>query len=215
MKTKNANFVLIGLILASAAASLMLYPMLPRAMATHWGLTGEPDGFMSRFWAALFTPALMAAMFILFLILPKVDPLKHNVALFRQQYNTVVTSIIGFIAALHAYVLAWNLGMRFPVTWVVVPLMALLFFVIGSALPKMKQNWFMGIRTPWTMSSEAVWRKTHEHAGRIFQWLALVMIFGLLIPRQTFPIVIGGILCACAWVILYSYLTYKKLQQRA
>ncbi len=213
MKTTTANIVLVALILASIGASIVLYPALPESMTSHWGIRGEPNGFMSRFWAAFFAPMLMAFMFGLFLVLPTIDPLKHNVASFRGSYNIVVTSIIGFIAVIHAYVLAWNMGLRAPVMWIVMPLMSLLFFIIGSVLPKTKQNWFMGIRTPWTMSSEAVWRKTHEHAGKVFQWSALVMLLSVFFPRGAFAIVIAVALGCALWVTYYSYLVYTKLQK--
>lgn len=210
MNTKTATLIIVTLIIASAGASFALYPSLPQNMASHWGLAGEPNGFMTKAWGAFFPPVLMAALFGLFAVLPSIDPLKRNVQESRSAYNLVIVSIIGFLALIHGYALAWNIGLRLPVARVMIPLTALLFFVIGSALPKTKQNWFMGIRTPWTMSSETVWRKTHEHAGKAFQWAALVMLLGLLFPRAGFAIVIGSILGTVIWTVLYSYFAYAK-----
>jgi uncharacterized membrane protein len=107
----------------------------------------------------------------------------------------------------------WNTGSRFNFTTAIVPAMAVLFFCVGAFLKNLKRNWFMGIRTPWTLSSDVVWDKTHQLSGKLFKAAAIISLLGLFFQSNVviFLIIIPVILAAVISVV-YSYLLYRKLK---
>ena len=138
-------------------------------MASHWGVNDQVNGTMSRFWGAFLMPLMSLAMLGLFLLIPAIDPLKANIAQFRGPFNLFIVLMIVFLTYVHGLTIAWNLGYTgFQMSTALLPAMGLLFIFVGYMLAKAKRNFFIGIRTPWTLSSDTVWDKTHALGSKLF-----------------------------------------------
>jgi uncharacterized membrane protein len=163
---KHTKKVILLLIVLSFAVSFYFYPRLPERVASHWNAAGVVDGYMSRFWGAFLMPVVISAMAMLFLLLPKIDPLKANYEKFRRYFDGFIILIMLFMGYIHGLSIAWNLGIYFNFSFAMLPPMAILFYGVGVLTQNAKRNWFVGIRTPWTLSSDEIWDKTHQLGGR-------------------------------------------------
>ncbi len=137
-----------ALIASLFAVSVCAYPMLPDPAASHWGPEGEVNGYLPAFWAAFLIPALSAALFVILLAVPRIDPLRANIDAFRKDYHGFILVVVLFLFLVHAQALLWNLGTRISFNLTMPVLMGGLFFFLGGFLEKVKRNWFIGIRTP-------------------------------------------------------------------
>ena len=163
MSTRNTIFVTIILIAFAVVFSLSVYNRLPDQMASHWNTANQVDGYISRFWGAFLMPIISAAMLLLFLVIPRIDPLKANIAQFREYFNAFITLVVAFMIYMHVLTVLWNLGYnQFNMGSAMLPAMGLLFIFAGVLMRKAKRNFFIGIRTPWTLSSDRVWDETHR-----------------------------------------------------
>ncbi len=173
-------WMIIILVLCSYVLSFIAIPYLPNEVAIHWNAAGEPDNFMNKWWGALLLPLLLTGMTFLLIYLPKIDPRKENYEKFEKVYRIFLHVLVIFFVSLHVVTLAYNIGISVQVD-VVVPLgVGLLFIVLGNYMPKIKPNYFFGIRTPWTLDNEVVWQKTHRVGGKVF------VIMGVLITLTIF-----------------------------
>jgi uncharacterized membrane protein len=210
MQTKISTIVTFVSILISFGIGVYLYPQLPEQMASHWNAGGEVDGYMSKFWGVFLLPMILLGMFLLFLILPKIDPLKKNFVGFKKYYNALITFIIIFLFYIYALTIVWNMGVCFNMTQFVIPAVGILFFYIGTILEHTKRNWFVGIRTPWTLSSDAVWDKTQKLGGKLFKITGVVILLGVLFPQYLLWLVLIPTISTVLIVIAYSYFEYQK-----
>ena len=118
-------------------------------------------------------------------VIPKIDPLKENIAKFRPYFDLFILLLFGFLFYLYLLTIAWNLGYRFNIIQLMAPAFGLLIYYAGVLIENSKQNWFIGIRTPWTLSSEKVWNKTNRQAGKLFKAagvLSLLVLYFLNMP---------------------------------
>lgn len=207
---KKTNVVILLIIVLSFAVSAYFYPLLPDQIVSHWGANGEANGYMSKFWGLFLLPIVMAAMALLFLLIPRIDPLKENIASFRKYFDGFIILIMIFMLFIHSLTIAWNLGYRFDLTAAMVPAMAVLFYFLGVLISKAKRNWFIGIRTPWTLSSDLVWDKTHALGGKLFKVAAFIGLFGLFFGRHAIFFTIIPVIAVAIITIFYSYFIFKK-----
>ncbi|MDD5221472.1 MAG: SdpI family protein [Candidatus Pacebacteria bacterium] len=201
------------LILASFLIGYFIYPQMPERMASHWNGLGQVDGYMSRAWALYMMPVLALIMFILMLFIPKLDPLKKNVKKFQEYYYGFILGMIAFLFYIYLLTIFWNLGMRFSMIRSLVPAFAILFYYCGILLEKAKQNWFIGIKTAWTLSNEEVWNKTHKLGGKLFKLAGVISLIGLFFEKVAIWLVTGPILLASIFIVFYSYWVYKKIKK--
>ncbi len=215
---EKATIAMIILILLAFSLSVYFYPQMPENMASHWNARGEVNGYMSRFWGSFLMPLITLGLVGMFLVLPKIDPLKKNYSLFKNYYNGLVLIFIVFFFYIHTVSIAANLGLVFNMSYLILPPMALLFLFIGFMLPKAKRNWFVGIRTPWTLSSDKVWDKTHKLGGVLFKIYGVYMLFMLLfydlVVDNFMWIVMGPILFFVVFLFVYSYSEYSKEKKK-
>jgi uncharacterized membrane protein len=191
--------------------SAIVYPMLPNTIASHWGLDGTANGYMTRFWGLAIVPIMMLVFIGLFAAIPYLDPKRQNILEMREKINTFGVVILLFFLYIHILTIAWNIGYRFDMGRMIVPGIALLFYAIGKLIETAKQNWFIGIRTPWTLSNERVWTETHRVGGKAFQIAAILTLGGLLLPQFAIIFILVPILAASFYPIIYSYVLYRKL----
>ncbi|MDD3399727.1 MAG: SdpI family protein [Candidatus Pacebacteria bacterium] len=209
---KKSYLAVIFIILLSFAAGAYFYPQLPDRMASHWNDQGEVDGYMSKFWGAFLLPFILLGVFLLLAIIPKIDPLKGNIEKFRKYFDGFIVLFSLYFLYIYGLTIAWNLGKTFNFTLFMIPSMAVLFYYCGVMIENAKRNWFVGIRTPWTMSSEEVWDKTHRLGGRLFKAAGIIALLGLAFEEYAMAFIMGPVLFAAFYTFLYSYLEYRKIR---
>jgi len=194
--------------------ALAVYPALPDTIAIHWGSSGMANGFGSKLWVFL-TPILIGAMALLFAFIPKLDPYGSNVEKMGKAYDdfAVVFSAFLLMVMLQLFVL-WNIGVQISPNLTFPIGIAVLFFFTGRLLKDSNRSWFVGIRTPWTLSSDEVWKKTNTLGGKLFQACAVITLIGLLVPQHSWAFIVVPVLASAIFLVVYSYLEYSKLPKK-
>ncbi|MEK6953611.1 MAG: SdpI family protein [Candidatus Micrarchaeota archaeon] len=201
---------IILVILASFAISAYYYPSMPGRLASHWNLQGDADGYSGKLFGMFFVPALLAVMCFILYFIPNLDPLKANVAKFREHYDRFILILALFMLYIHALTIYWNLGRQFDFGQYLSPAFGILFLAVGKLVENAKPNWFIGIRTPWTLSSEKVWEKTHRIGGKLFFATGIVSFMGIFFPQISLLIVLAMALAIIVWSLVFSFVEYKK-----
>lgn len=211
MKIKH-NFLLVALICLAFLGGLMLYPALPDQIPTHWNVRGQIDDYGSKGFTALGFPLLILGLYFLLTYLPKIDPRKENYLKFASTYNVIKWIIVLFMLGMYGLMLAVAMGYAVKVDLVVRAGVAFLLIFLGNYMGKVRTNYFVGIRTPWTLADEEVWLKTHRFGAKIF---VLTGVLGILtIPFGIMGAYINvGIFILPVTTVLYSYLEYRKKQR--
>jgi len=210
MTTKLTLLLSALLIAAALGVGMALSSRLPERVPAHWDAQGQVNGYASRSFAIFFTPVLTIGLTLLLTFLPYLDPLKANIDLFRKQYNIFILVMVGFMTYLHFWTLAAGLGAPVNMTLVLVPAFAALDFFLGFLLGKARRNWFIGIRTPWTLSSDRVWIKTHRLGAQLFALAGVLTLLGVLFPSQAFFFMILPLLLVALVTVVYSYFAYRQ-----
>ncbi len=197
-------------VLLSFFFGLYFYSYLPDQMVSHWGISGEANGYLPKFPGTFIFPVILLAMYILFLIIPKIDPKKDNIQKFHHEFQKFMAVFFAFMFYLYFLVIIWNLGSQFSIVRWMIPGFVVLFYYMGDLTEKAKPNWSIGIRTPWTLSDDAVWKKTHEVGGKLFKWTALISLLGFFFPAYALWIILVPVVFSALYSVVYSYLVYKK-----
>jgi uncharacterized membrane protein len=207
---RKASLAGILIVLLSFAMAAYFYSQLPELIPSHWNAAGQVDGYMPKLWGLFLFPLISGGLFLLFLAIPRMDPLKANLAQFRNYFDGFILIILGFMLYIQALALSWAMGYTFNFIMAMVPAFSLIFYYAGVLIQHAKQNWFIGIRTPWTMSNEKVWEKTHKLGAKLFKAAAIIGLSGLLLQEYAILLVILPAVTAGAYSIVYSYLEYQK-----
>jgi len=212
MSTRTTTIVVLFMIVAATLVGLLLWNRLPDPMASHWNVNDQVDGYMPRFWGVFLLPLITLGMFALFLVVPAIDPLKANIAQFREAFNLFIVLMVAFMAYVYGLTLAWNLGYTgFKMSGAMLPALGLLFIFIGFMLRQAKRNFFIGIRTPWTLSSDRVWEETHRLGAVLFMISgALAFIGGLFGGTTAFWLMFIPIMGSTLFLLVYSYVLYRR-----
>ena len=212
MSTRTTTILVLLMIIAATFAGLLLWNRLPEQMASHWNINDQVDGYVSKFWGVFMLPLISLGMFLLFLVIPNIDPLKANIAQFREAFNLFITLITGFMLYLYALTLLWSLGyMGFGMSRAILPAMGLLFIFISTMLRKAKRNFFIGIRTPWTLSSDKVWDETHRLGAVLFIISGVLAFIGAFFGGTTaFWLFFAPLMGSAIFLVIYSYVLYRQ-----
>ena len=204
------NSLTIIIIAITFLIGIFSYSYLPAELASHWNAQGEVNGYMTKFWGVFLLPIIMLGIFLLFFFIPKIDPLKENYKKFRRYYDSFVLVIILFMFYTYLITLLWNLGIKINMSLALIPALGFLFIYLGIILKNVKRNWFIGIRTPWTISSDRVWKKTHELGSKLFIISGVITLAGIFFPQYILWFVIIPVLVSVIISTVYSYLEYRK-----
>ncbi|HVA49752.1 MAG TPA: DUF1648 domain-containing protein [Pirellulales bacterium] len=206
----------IGLTLAAWAAALIAYPSLPQQVPTHWNIRGQVDGYGDKSWATFLTPAVMLGLLVLFRLLPWLSPRPFTLDTFRGTYEFVVVLVMALMAYIQALMLWAAYAGPIDVGRALVGGLCLFFALIGNVLGKVRRNFFVGVRTPWTLASERVWIDTHRLAARLFVVAGLAGF--VLCLALGGPVAFAGtlalIMIAAFAPALYSLVHYKRLERQ-
>jgi len=206
----------IGFIVAAITLVVCIwaYPQLPARVATHWDFRGEPNGYSGRFFATFLFPVIIAVVAAVAQVLPKIDPKGKNYLKFNDTYWLLINGVLIFMGVMHLAVIGNAIGAPVSVRRVLPIALGFLFIVIGNYLSRVQPNWFLGIRTPWTLSSDTVWRKTHRLGGWVFVIAGVLFIASAFVPGVASAIPIGVVIALLAVTpVLYSL--YLWLRERS
>ncbi|HLD59310.1 MAG TPA: SdpI family protein [archaeon] len=215
---KKILWAAVFLIVLMVAVSAYFFFSLPENLITHWGIDNAPNGYSSKaFFFPLFI-GMTVLIFLLFLVLPKIDPMKENYKKFRKYYDWLVFIFVAFMFYMFLLVILANYGFAINMGLALVPAFAVLFYFMGILLGKSKRNWFVGIRTPWTLSSDSVWEKTHLFAAKLFKALAIILLLtgaiAFYFETLFFIVFIGEILVFALAPVFYSYFAFAEEQKK-
>jgi uncharacterized membrane protein len=200
-----------AVVAAMWAFAAAVYTRLPQRVPSHWNLQGEVDGWMDKPFGALMQPAIATFILALLWLMPRIDPRRANVEHFAEDRRLITNLLILFFAVVQVATLGQALGWPIEVDRVVTASVGLLFVGLGNYLPRVRSNWFIGIRTPWTMDNDRVWRATHRVGGRAFVAAGLVMALAALLPPEARGWAIGTAIAIAAVVpLVYSYVAYRR-----
>jgi uncharacterized membrane protein len=210
MKTKNIQILIIGLILVSFLIGAYLYPYMPEKMASHWDANGSVDGYMPKLWGLFLLPVISVILFLVYMLIPKIDPLKGNIEKFRGHFDVFILLLFVFLFYVHMLTMLWNLSYRFNIIQLLAPAFGLIIYYAGIMMENAKQNWFIGVRTPWTLSSEVVWDKTNKLAGKLFKVAGVLAAMGVIFPKYAIFLIMVPVILAAVYPIIYSYQKYQQ-----
>ncbi|GAA0076677.1 SdpI family protein [Clostridium sp. CTA-5] len=211
MKNKSTFYNIILIILAFSV-SIILYNKLPNQMPMHWNIAGEINRYGSKSFAAFLPPVLMLLVWLGMLLTPKIDPKKDNYSKFDKSYNIIINVTLTFLFILHISVIAVSLGYNVQINRVIPFMLGILFVFIGNYLPKSRPNFFYGIKTPWTLTNEDTWKKTHRLGGKLFVLSGAIIIISSLFFNKNlqFIVVIISIFIAAIIPVIASYFYSKN-----
>jgi uncharacterized membrane protein len=210
MKQNGISWMMLGVALA---VTLFAFPDLPDHMVVHWGMDGQPDGYASKWFASLMFPVFMLGMILLQQWLPTIDPNKENIERFQGAYNIIGAGIVSLFFILHLVVILQGLGYELNVPMLTTLLLGALFILTGNYLPRVRPNYFLGIRNPWTLTDEEVWRKTHRTGGKMFVAGGVLILLASFFPTAyLFYVVLAVVLIVAIGTTILSYVIYKQKQ---
>lgn len=210
LKSEWYQFIII---LAPLAIALYYYPQLPDRLPTHWDIYGNIDGYSGKAFAVWFFPLLNLGLYFLMVLAPKIDPRRENYKRFAGAYRLVRLFLIIFLSGLNLVTLMAGLGYSIKVDLLVKLGVSLLFLIMGNVMGKFQHNYFVGIRTPWTLANEEVWRKTHRFSAKL--WVAsgiacvILTVLGTIWANYLF---FALVVIMCLLPLIMSYLFFRQLQ---
>ncbi|HYV95065.1 MAG TPA: SdpI family protein [Chitinophagales bacterium] len=216
---KNINWkkeiVIWTLLLVPFIYSMIVWNKISDQVPTHFNIKGEPDDYSSKPFALLLLPAMNIFIYFVLFFIPRIDPRKKNYESFGSSYQNIRLVIHLFFVGIFIYITQTTSGGQALHLNAFISGMLLFFALLGNYMRTMRSNWFVGIRTPWTLSNDIVWRKTHELGGRIWFYSGLVLaVVVFFLPEVVASITMGiGIFVMVIIPVVYSYFEYRKITQ--
>ncbi len=200
------------IIAAMFVAAAVLWPTTPSRVPVHWNASGQVDGYGGRFEGLLLMPLITLSIYVLLLVIPRFDPGRANYAQFAGPYMVVRYLVLALMGCIYVFTLLAIKGHQFDMTRVIVGVIAIMFIVLGNLLGKVRPNWFVGVRTPWTLSSKRSWVRTHRLGGWLFALsgvlLLVLAIVGIGASMMWVMLGILGVLVAV--LVVYSYIEWRN-----
>jgi uncharacterized membrane protein len=182
----------------------------PERIPVHWDMNGEVNGYGGKFEGLLLVPLIALGIYLIFLVMPRFDPLRANYDHFAGVYALFRFGVLAFLALVYGAIHLWIRGHRLPMRGLIPILTGGLLILIGHVMGEIRPNWFIGIRTPWTLSSTRSWTKTHQVAGWVFTIEGASLILAGLFHSGgalVASIAIGG--AGIVGTIIYSYVVWR------
>lgn len=200
---------------ASFALSAAVWKRLPERVPIHWNFHGEIDDWGGRLEGALLFPVLALVVWLVLPRLPLIDPRRASFEKFRGSYDLVVTVTLAFLFAVHCAVIAAALGYDVSMGRLIPVGVGLLFITIGNVLPRTRPNWVMGVRTPWTLSNDRVWTRTHRVGGYLLVAAGVLIMLSAFLPASWgFGVLLVATLGSALGSVVYSYFAWKQETSR-
>ncbi len=212
MKTSwRAELPQLAIIAALYAWSALLWPGAPESLPVHFDLNGNVDRMGGKVEGLFLLPSLAFGIYLVLRFLPRMDPARANYPSFAGAYAAIRFTVLIMLAAVDLAVLLPLAGVEVNEAAVVRLIVGGLFIAFGAVMGKIRPNWLVGIRTPWTLRSKESWVKTHRVGGWTFVLVGLVLIVSLALPvAPALVISLGALVLGLAWTVIYSYLVWRK-----
>jgi len=211
MNKIRADIISTLFIIATLVVAAILYPSLPEMIPTHWNAQGEIDGYMKKPGGVLMMPAMALITFIIMKIIPVISPKGFRTDKFSDVIGVLQVTLVGFMSIVAILVLLEAHGLNVLINEVIIAGVGLLFVVIGNYLGKVRKNFFIGIRTPWTLASDEVWNRTHRMGGKLFMLSGVIIWLGALLRLPltwTVGVAVGLVLIP----VVSSYFLYRQIE---
>jgi len=211
MKRSTALAISLAIIAVTALYSAILYPNLPNPTPSHWNAEGKIDGYSSPLTMCLLMPGIMVALLLLLVALPKMSPGRFKVDSWVRVYNVIMVLVLAMQGTLHFVILnatrtSATLSPKFMLC-----VMFVFFAFLGNFIGQVRQNFWVGVRTPWTIANETVWNIVHRFAGRLWVVVgivgAILTLFGL-----SFWISFGLLMAAAIFPTFHSYFVWREVE---
>jgi uncharacterized membrane protein len=210
--TKTLANILCGIFIAIAvAAAAFLYPSLPEQIPTHWNVQGEVDDYTAKPWGVVILPLSAIFTFVIMRLIPAISPKGFRTEQFADVINIITVALVGFMSGVAILVLLEASGRNVHINEMIFAGVGLLFIVLGNYMGKVRKNFFIGIRTPWTLASDEVWSRTHRLGGRVFVLIGFFMFLNAFV-RFPAQLLIWSIVVVALVPVVYSYVLYRKLE---
>ncbi|MFH0906448.1 MAG: SdpI family protein [archaeon] len=200
----------LALIIASILIVIIVYPSIPQKMTTHWNEIGEPNGYMHKLYGLGIMPLISLVCFISLYFFVREDKTRETIYSFEKYFYRFILILFIFFFYMFLLTIFWNIGYTFNLISFIVPAFCVIFYYCGILIEHSKRNWFIGIRTPYTLSDDVVWNKTHKVGGLVYKISAVIAIIGMLFPKYAFYFVLYPIITGSLFVVVYSYVVYKN-----
>ena len=211
MNTRVANIISLVGIVGLAVYIAWMYPALPDPMPTHWNAAGQADDYTAKPWGAVILAAVPLFIFAIYKIIPVISPHGFRTESFTGVLNILMTASVVFGCVVGVAAIRAALGAEHNISTIVMVSVGLLFMLIGNFLGKVRKNFFLGIRTPWTLASDEVWAKTHRLGGWCFVIAGAIMAIGsVAVPRIEWVIYI--VVAVALLPVVYSYFAYRSIE---
>lgn len=206
-----ARVVIVVALVAAFAIAFWAYPQLPAKVPSHWNAAGEVDGYSSRAFGAFGLPLIMLGLTAFLLVIPRIDPLKKNIESFITEYHVFVAAFELFFLLIYLQTILWALGTEISMNAVISVGCGMLFICVGWMIGRAKRNFFIGIRTPWTLMSEEVWARTHALGSKLFYAAGVIALFGTVLPGYAIWLIVVPTIGAAVISVVYSYVIYQRI----
>ncbi|MGI5921084.1 MAG: SdpI family protein [Syntrophomonadaceae bacterium] len=199
------------LLLGLLVSGIIVYPHLPPQVPGHWNIHGEVDAYYSRQFGAFFVPLMTVGIYLLMLFIPMIDPRRENYVRFSGAYTFLRWALVLFFTVLYLATILIALGYTVDVALIIKAMVAVLLIVTGNYMGQFRHNYFVGIRTPWTLANEEVWQQTHRMGAKI--WVAGGLVCLVMAPIKSVwaaYVFFTSIMIMTLVPIVYSYILFKK-----
>ncbi len=211
MTRKTANLISALLIAAASVGIALVYSKMPETVATHWNAAGEADGFSSRLTGALLGPASASLIWLVMWLIPKISPKGFQTHEFSSVIHVFQVVMVIFMLGVGAIVVLTALGYEISTERIVPAATGLLFIILGNYFAKVRKNFFVGIRTPWTLASDEVWARTHRMAGYCFVLGGLALVVLGITGAGLIPLLAISMLAGML-PVAYSFFLYRQIE---
>ncbi|ACL69037.1 SdpI family protein [Halothermothrix orenii] len=202
----------IFILLVGVGFALASYPKIPDKVPIQWGLDGNVNSYANKFPGAFWGVFAALGIYIFFYLQLIIDPLKKNYERFKDKYWIIRDITVAIFVSLNFMSIFWSLGYM-KNNNIIILLISILIIAIGNYMPTFKKNWFLGIKTPWTLSSEEVWNKTHRLGGKLFVLSGLIGLIEILFFDSS-KIFLGSLILTGVLCLAYSFIVYKKMERK-
>lgn len=211
-ETLKKEWFVFPLLLAPFIASFILWDKLPEEVPIHFNFQGEADDWGPKWINAIMLPLIGVGIYVLLLVLPKIDP-KKKITSIQKPVSAIRIITSFFFVGIYAFVMAASMGSMINFSSYILVGVGVLITIVGNYMNSMKPNYFIGVRTPWTLENPEVWKRTHRLTSKIWVITGIVMIALAFLPSilESAITIIILITILAVIPIVYSYLVFKKI----
>lgn len=210
MNLDKTDYIIALLLAVIVAMTGYGFTELSGEIAIHFDSSGQPDNYMPLIPGLLLLPGIGILTFVLFQYLPKIDPLGENYESFEDLFKLLKLLLIGIFTYLQGLIVIWNLGYQYKISLMMAPVIFSAYLLVGKIMEKADRNWFIGIRTPWALSSDTVWKETHEKTAPLMKLAAFISLVAVVLPEYSVYFYAVPAFAVTLFATVYSYWVYRE-----